>query len=51
LLLAAGTLIEAYNLGDVVAMEVVAERARRGLRSARTPTVRSRLLTALAASI
>ena len=32
MLVAAGTLIEAYNLGDVVAMEVVAERVRRGLR-------------------
>ena len=32
-------------------MEVVAERVRRGLGSVRTPAVRSRLLTALAASI
>ncbi len=39
---AAGTLIEAYNLNDLAASEVVAERIRRGLDSVQSPAVRSR---------
>ncbi len=51
MLVAAGTVIEAYNLGDVEAMHVAETRVRRGLASDRAPAVRSRLLTALGSAL
>jgi predicted ATPase/DNA-binding SARP family transcriptional activator len=51
LLVAAGTVIEAYNLGDRDAERNAAERVRRGLGTVRDPIVRSRLLAALATSV
>jgi predicted ATPase/DNA-binding SARP family transcriptional activator len=47
MLVAADTVIEAYNLGDRDAVEAGVDRIQRGLDEVRTPHVRSRLLTAL----
>ena len=46
-LVAAGTVIEAYNLGDVPALELAADRVRRALGATHPPAVTSRLLAAL----
>ncbi len=51
LLVAAGTVIEAYNLGDRDAEEYAAERVRRGLGAVNDPVVKSRLLVALGTSV
>ncbi len=51
MLVAAGTVIEAYNLGDVAALRAAAARVRRGLDAVRDPVVRSRLLAALGTSV
>ena len=51
LLVAAGTVIEAHNLGDREAGEYAAERVRRGLGTVGDPVVKSRLLVALGTSV
>ena len=51
LLVAAGTVIEAYNLGDRDAEAYAAKRVRRGLGAVKDPVVKSRLLTALGTSV
>ena len=51
LLVAAGTVIEAYNLGDRNAEAYAAKRVRRGLGAVNDPVVKSRLLVALGTSV
>ena len=51
LLVAAGTVIEAYNLGDRDAEAYAAKRVRRGLGVVNDPVVKSRLLVALGTSV
>ncbi len=51
LLIAAGTVIDAYNLGDSDVEHFAAERVRRGLATVRDPVVKSRLLVALGVSV
>ena len=51
LLVAAGTVIEAYNLGDRDAEAYAARRVRRGLGAVNDPVVKSRLLVALGTSV